>query len=889
MKLRGIWVGVLLISIACVLFGEKLVVAEERGRAAVLPFRIHALKPLDHLERGLQKMLTVRIEKKGFDVVSPDVINKHPSAFLPQLEMKDLVRMGKDLGCAWIVVGSLTQIGERISLDLKMIDVTEKSAPFFIFMVAENIDALAETAERIAVSMDHQISGVAQVDSVRVMGNQRIEKEAILAVIGTKKGDRLEYKQLDKDLRDIYKMGFFEDVKTETEDGPGGKIVTFKVVEKPSIGKFRFEGNEEIDDDELREKLAIKFYSVLDENEIKQGINRLKEYYREKGYYNAEIKERIEALNNNQVIVEFLIKENEKVYIRNIQFTGNNHFDDDDLKDIMLTSEKDLLSWITDSGVLDKKKLEFDGHKITAFYHNHGYIKAKVGEPNITYEKDKGLTITIEVQEGEQYGVNTVSIEGDLILPAEELMEDVRIGEEKIFNREVVRNDVLALKGIYNDEGYAYAEVKPRTRENDETRLIDITYVISKEQKVRFERINIKGNTTTRDKVIRRELKVIEGEYFSGKKLKRSSENLNRLGFFEDVQVQTSKGSREDLMLLDVTIKEKPTGSFSFGAGYSTVDSLVGSVSVSENNFLGRGQRLAAAVRIGGSSSELDVTFTEPWILDKDLSGTVRGFKWEREYDDYTKDSLGGSLTFGWPMEMIDDYTRAWTSYRYEDADITDVASYASWLLREMEGRSKTSSLAVGLKRNSTNRPWNASKGSINEIMLEYAGGFLGGDNYFNKVWARSAWFFPFYWDTTFMVQGRWGYLKKRAGGDLPAYEKWFLGGISTIRGFEYADVSPYDPVTLDKVGGETMMVYNLEYRFPLFKDLGITGVAFFDAGNVYTSEKNVEERDLATSVGVGVRWYSPMGPLRIEWGYNLDPQRDEDTNVFEFSMGSTF
>ena len=889
MKLRMIWVRVLLILVACVFFRPNFVVAEERGRVAVLPFRIHALKPLDHLERGLQKILTVRVEKRGFDVVSPDMINKHPFAFLPQLEMKDLVRMGKDLECDWIAVGSLTQIGERISLDLKMADVTEKRAPFFIFMVAEDIDALAETAERIAVSMDHQILGVAQVDSVRVMGNQRIEKAAILAVIGTKKGDRLEYKQLDKDLRDIYKMGFFEDVKTETEDGPRGKIVTFKVVEKPSIGKVRFEGNEKVDDDELREKLAIKLYSILDQNEIKQGINRLKEYYREKCYYNAEINERTEPLPNNQVLVEFVIKENEKVYVKKIQFEGNKHFDDGDLKDIMLTSEKDIFFWFTDSGVLDKKKLEFDGHKITSFYHNHGFIKAKVGEPNITYEKDKGLTITIEVQEGEQYGVNTVSIEGDLIIPVDELMEKVQIGKEKVFNREVVRNDVLALKEIYNDEGYAYAEVRPRTKDNDETRLVDIAYVISKEQKVRFERINISGNTTTRDKVIRRELKVIEGEYFSGKKLKKSSERLNRLGFFEDVEVKTNKGSREDLMILDVNVKEKPTGAFSFGAGYSSVDNVVGTVSVAENNLFGRGQRLSAAIRMGGSSSQFDVVFTEPWILDKDLSGTVRGFKWEREYDDYTKDSLGGALTFGWPMKMIDEYTRAWSSYRYEDAEISDVGPYASWLINEMRGRSVTSSFSVGVRRNSTNRPWNASRGSVNEILLEYAGGFLGGDNYFNKVWARSAWFFPFYWDTTFMAQGRWGYLKERSGGDLPTYEKWFLGGINTVRGFEFADVSPYDPVSLDKVGGEKMMCYNMEYRFPVIKSLGIIGLVFFDAGNVYTSEKNIKDRDLATSVGGGVRWYSPMGPLRIEWGHNLDPQRGEDSSVFEFSMGSTF
>jgi outer membrane protein insertion porin family len=890
MRERGLWLQAYLILALCFLCNADITVAAEKGKVAVLPFRIHALKQLDHLERGLQKMLTVRVENRGFDVVSPDIINRHNLAFQPQLEIKDLIKMGKDLGCDWTVLGSLTQIGKRISLDLKMVDASQEKPPFFIFMVAEDIDALAETTERIAVSMDHQISGVAQVDSVRVIGNQRIEKEAILALVGTRKGDRLDYSQLDKDLRDIYKMGFFEDVKTEIEDGARGKVVTFKVTEKSSIGRIRFEGNKKVDDDELSEKLAIKLYSVYDKNEIKRGINRLREYYREKGYYNAEISEKIERLPNNQVLVEFDIKENEKVYITKIQFTGNKKFDDDDLKDIMLTSEKNILSWITDSGVLDKKKLEFDEHKITAFYNNHGFIKAKVGEPKITYDaKEDGLIVTIEIQEGKQYGIDTVTIDGDFIMPVEELMEEVRIGKEKVFSREVVRNDVLALKKIYADEGYAYAEVTPRTREDDTALLVDITYMISKGYKVRFERINIRGNTTTRDKVIRRELKVAEGGYFSGKNMKKSSENLNRLGYFEDVEVQTKKGSRDDLMVLDVNVTEKPTGSFSFGAGYSSVDDLIGMVNITESNLFGRGQKLSAAVRLGGSSSQYDLLFTEPWILDTPISGTIRPYKWEREYDDYTNDALGGAIRFGWPMEFIDEYTRGWSSYRYEDADISDVEANASFLLREMVGSNVTSSIAFGIRRNSTDRPWNASKGSINAFSVEYAGGFLGGDNYFNKFWFQSAWYFSFYWDTTFMVQGRWGYIKERSGGELPSYEKWYLGGINTVRGFEYGDVSPYDPVTLDKVGGEKMMIYNLEYRFPILKELGFIGLVFFDAGKVYTSQKNIVERDLAMSVGTGIRWHSPLGPLRIEWGYNLDPEKDEDSSVLEFTIGATF
>ena len=379
------------------------------------------------------------------------------------------------------------------------------------------------------------------MDAVDVVGNQRIEKAAILAVVGTKKGDLFDYGQLDKDLRNIYKMGFFRDVKTETEDGPKGKIVTFLVVEKPSIGKIVFAGNEKESSSKLRKELGIELYSILDQAKVKQSIENIREYYRKNGYYNVDIAESIEPLPNNEVQLKYEIAENEKVYIRKIQFVGNKEFSEKKLKKIMETSEKGFLSWITKSGYLDQKKLEFDVQKLASFYHNHGFVRAKVGDPKIEYKEETGLVITIEVQEGPQYAVNEVSIEGDLIKPVDELMEKVKIGKEKAFNRETVRRDIQALSNVYFDEGYAYADVRPGTKQDDEKHLVDIVYRISKGKKVRFERINITGNTKTRDKVIRREMKIVEGEYFSGKDLKKSTANLHRLGFFEDVEVKTKR------------------------------------------------------------------------------------------------------------------------------------------------------------------------------------------------------------------------------------------------------------------------------------------------------------------------------------------------------------
>lgn len=737
------------------------------------------------------------------------------------------------------------------------------------------------------------------VDSVRVEGNQRIEKEAILAVIKTRRGDIFSNEQLDKDLRDIYRMKFFTDVKIEVEDGPGGKIVIFRVTEKPSIGEIVFKGNSKIRESDLKEEVGIKLYSILDDKEIKQSVNRLIEHYRQKGYYNAEIKETIEPLPNNEVRLKYDITENDKVYIKKIEFLGNTHFDEDDLKDIMEISEKGFFSWLTDSGYLDRKKLDFDVHKITSFYNNHGFINAKVGEPKIIFEKEKGLKIIMEIEEGDQYGVNKVSVEGDLIMPREALLEKVNIGKEKFFNREVIRNDINTLRDVYVNAGFAYADVTPSTKEDDKNHLVDIVYTISKGQKVRFERINIVGNTVTRDKVIRRELKALEGEDFSGKALKKSTENLNRLGFFEDVEMQTKKGSQDDLMVLDVKVKEKPTGSFSVGAGYSSEDAFFTMFQIAENNLFGRGQRLETSAKFGGLTTQFTTSFTEPWLFDTRFSGTAEVYKWKQEYDDYTfedqefedytRDSLGGQLGIGYPIDKIDEYTRGSVGYGYDDSDISNVPEDASPQWKDMEGRNLTSSITLGINRDSRDKPWDTSRGSINGLTFEFAGRFLGGDVSFNRIRATSAWYFPLFWNTVFLTRGNWGYMAKASGGRLPVYQKFRIGGINTVRGFEFGSISPRDPETGDYIGGEKMMYYNFEYRVPLIKSQGIVGLVFFDCGNVYTTDENYSFSGIKKAAGAGIRWYSPMGPLRLEYGKNLDPEDWEKSGKWEFSVGGAF
>ena len=784
----------------------------------------------------------------------------------------------------------LMGLGQRL---LKTMELFLLVAIFILAFMGgfEQKRALGASGERIETAplrVKGVAGGYARVAEVKVEGNRRIEADAILAVVKTKKGDVLDYEQLDKDLRAIYKMGYFRDVKIDVKDGPSGKVVIFQVSEKPSIGRIIFEGNKHVDKDDLEKELGIRLYSIYNPYKVKQSVSRLKEYYRQKGYYAVDVQSDVKPLPGNEVMVKYQIQENEKVYIKKIKFNGNKRFSDDDLKDLMSTKERGFFSWLTNGGVLDKKRLEFDVQKINAFYHNHGFMKAKVGEPLIKYIKRKGIYITIDVYEGPQYKVGKVDIQGDLIGSKEELLKKVRIQDEEFFNREMLRQDIIRLEDTYKDKGYAKVEVRPRIREHQKRHSVDVTYVITKGPKVIFERINISGNKFTRDKVIRRELKIAEGEYFSAKALRKSLWNLNRLGYFSKVDMQPRNGSRDDTMIVDIKVEERPTGSLSLGVGYSSVDKLMVMARVAQSNFLGKGQKMSVNANLGAASNQFDIRFRDPWLFDRPVSGDFQIYKWKREYDEYTKDSAGGQIGLGFPLH-IDEFTKGYITYDLDFANVTDVEDTAAIEIRDMRGRNTTSSLTFEIRRDSRNRFWNASEGSVNSFSYEYAGGLLGGDVGFDKFLARSAWYFPLWWDTVFMIQGRWGYITRRSGEKLPVYQKFRIGGLNTVRGFDYQKISPKDPLTGDRIGGEKMMVYNLEYRFPLIKAAGVTGVVFMDMGNVYRKNESYDFSDIKKSVGAGIRWYSPLGPLRLEYGKVISPEEDEPSGNWEFSIGGLF
>jgi outer membrane protein insertion porin family len=870
-------------------------------KVTVLPFAIKADRDLDYLSTQIADVLADRFRRNGA------VIVQLPPEQARDLMAKDLERLDTGqiqppLEAERIVWGSLTQTGDRFSLDARMKETAGKARSKIFHAEGAGLENLLKVlnglAEQIGLKLFHRQT----VAEVRIAGNRRIEADAITRVIKTQAGDIYRKDQISRDIKSIFEMGYFDDLRVDSASGPNGVIVTFHVKEKPTIRRIKFSGNLRFNDEDLKENLTITTGSILNIYKVRNNIDHIESMYKEKNYHQAKVTYKLTPLTNNQADIEFAIEEGPKLYVTRIRFEGNRSFDDKKLKKQIQTSEKGFFYWLTSSGDLDRTKLDQDAALLNNYYLNQGYINSRVADPQVELGEE-GIQITFKIEEGSRYKVGHIDVAGDLILPKAELLKDLKLGQSVYFNREILRNDVIALTDLYGNHGYAYADVKPLVKENADQLIVNITYEIDKKQEVFYEKILIDGNTRTRDKVIRRELKVHEQERFDGAALKKSIRRLYRLNYFEDIKVDSLKGSADDKMVLKLNVTEKPTGQFQFGAGYSSEENVFFVGSIVESNFLGRGQTLKVEGTVGGSTRRYNVGFTEPWLFDIPLSATVGAYDQVKDYIDYDRDSNGGSLGFSYP---IFEYSRIYWSYAYDSSNVTEIADDADETIKELEGTLVTSSTSLSLGYDSRDSLYTPTEGSKHIITLEYAG--LGGDVGFRKLLAETGWYFPLFKGLVGFVHGRVGTVTSN-GGDwvLPDYEKFYLGGINSLRGFDYRGVhitntrvetdagadgvlGTSDDVTTtvdSTIGGTKMAQFNFEVIIPIVKKMGVMGVVFFDAGNVY--EDSIDLGDLRRSAGYGFRWFSPLAPIRIEYGRVLDKREGESSGRWEFTMGSAF
>lgn len=859
--------------------------AEDTVKVAILPFEVHAPKHIDFLRNKLPELLEKQLSKKGITVIVP-----LPETLTQEEDISGNERLrsfGEKLGVEFVITGSFNQIGNRFSLDVKAVSSRTMRLSHYFYVEGEGLETLLDRVQKVTQQISDKIFERKKIVRITIVGNKRIESAAIKRVIKAKEGGIFSKKELSDDLKRIYNMGYFDDVRIETTDTPDGKVVTFRVKEKPVISYIKIKGNEVFNDDKIKAVLDIKTGGILNIHNVRSNMKMIEDFYRNEGYHNVRVTFKTEFLAEDKVDLIFTIEEGKKILIKEIIFEGNDVYSSDHLKELMETSEKGFFSWLTSSGELDPEVLDQDISKIAAYYHNHGYIQAKVGAPQITYE-DEWIYIKIKIEEGPKFGIGTVTVEGDLIKPEEDLLALTEIGKEKVYNREVIRKDILTLLDVYSDAGYAYADIVPRVNEDPQRLKVDITYTITKGKLVYFEKIIITGNTRTRDKVIRRELKVYEQELFNGKRLKEGSRNLYRLDYFEDIKINTSKGSSDDKVNLHIEVKEKPTGTLSFGGGYSSVDHFFAMASISQRNLFGRGQTLMLNASTGERSTQFDLRFTEPWLFDTPVSAGFDLYNLKKDYDTYTKDSEGGRLRFGY---RITDYFKTSLYYGYEKADIQDVEEDAALAIKELEGVIRSSSVTGIIRRDSRDRIFNPTEGSDNSLSIEWAGGPFGGDLAFTKYVADSGWYFPLFGDTVGVLHGKVGVITRHGGGVLPLYERFYLGGMNSVRGFDWRDISPTenDDPEGDKIGGDKMIQFNAEFLFPLVKDAGFMGLLFYDAGQAYDDDESITLGEVRESIGYGIRWYSPMGPIRLEYGHILDRQPGEKKGRWEFSIGTIF
>jgi outer membrane protein insertion porin family len=872
-------------TLALAFWLPKTAYALETVRVLVLPFDIYSQEDLAYLGNEVPKALGSQLTQEGASVVGQEIVDT-----LSWKEKKghvdDLRSLCIETGADYVIWGSMTWIGRKFSIDAKLVKAFGKTPPETIYVAGEGIENLSGTMKTLSQNLGLKLFKREKVAKIQVVGQRRIEKDAIERKIKTKPGEVFLAQALSEDLKAVYAMGYFEDIRIEADDGPDGKIITFHVEEKPTLRVIRISGNKVYDDDEIKEDLTIKTGSILNIFMIQRNVRRIEELYREKNYHNVKVTYAIHELSKNQADLEFVVEEGVKIRIKTITFEGNTAFDNKELKKLMKTSEKGFWYWLTASGELNEEDLNQDANKIAAYYHNNGYIQAKVGEPQTEYIGD-WIYVKVKIDEGPRFKVGTVDVQGELVLPEEEMLAKLKITEEEYYNREVVRNDTLVLSDLYSDEGYAYADISPNISQDAEALVVNITYTLKKGKEIYFERIIISGNTRTRDKVIRRQLSVYEQEKYSGVRLKKGIQNLYRLDYFEDIKVNTVKGTSDDKMILKIDVAEKPTGFFSVGGGYSSIENMFAVGSVTERNLFGRGQTLQFKAEVGGTSTRYTLSFTEPWLFDIPLSAGADLYNWEYEYDTYDKDSIGGRLRFGY--QIFED-VRSYLYYRYDIADVKNIdEDEASDDIKDLEGINVTSSITNKWTYDTRDRLFSPTKGQNHSVGIEYAGGPLGGDMAFTKYLAETGVYIPLFLGTTGFLHAEGGFVHENPGGKLPDYERFYLGGMNSVRGFDSEQIHALDDDG-NKIGGEKYLQLNVEYIVPLVKEAGVNGVVFFDTGAVFNSEDAIEGEAFRESAGVGVRWYSPIGPIRVEYGWILDLKEGEDTTGrWAFSMGQAF
>ncbi len=730
----------------------------------------------------------------------------------------------------------------------------------------------------------------ALIRDIQIQGVERIEPATVKSYLDLKVGDPMTRETLDAGLKSLFATGLFADVTLSQQ----GSALLVEVVENPVINQIAFEGNDAIKDDALLSEIQMRPRQVFTRTRVQSEVSRLYQIYRRNGRFSVSIEPKIIELDQNRVDLVFEIEEGDVTKVESIRFVGNKKFDDDRLRSEITTKESAWYRFIANDDRYDPDRLAFDQELLRRFYLSQGYADFQIlsTAPELSDERDR-FYITMTLSEGARYRVGKVKINSALRnFDAAVLRPEINIKSGKWYNADQVQESIDAVTNKLGDLQYAFVDVRPDIKRNSDAQTVDIAFNIDETPRVFVERIDVNGNARTLDKVVRREFELVEGDPYSKTKLAKSERNIRNLDYFETVDVKSKPGSAPDKTVLEVDVAEKSTGEISVGAGFSTSDGPLADFRIRERNLLGKGQDLSLSTVLAGERTQVDLSFTEPYFLDRDVSAGFDVFHVTRDLQDessYDQRRSGGALRVGYPLS---ENWRQTLRYRIERNEIADVQSDASRFIRDQEGERDTSAVSQRTTYDTRDSTIFPTDGTLLWLDAEVAG--LGGDAKYVSGKTGASYYYPVADQVVLNVLGEVGAIEGYGDTDVKINERFSLGG-NTLRGFQSGGVGPRDISTNDALGGQLFYRGSAEASFPigLPEDLGILGHAFTDIGSLTNlDDTGPEIRDsssIRTSAGVGISWRSPLGPVRADVALPITSEDYDEEEVFRFNFGTRF
>ena len=730
------------------------------------------------------------------------------------------------------------------------------------------------------------------VAEVAVSGNRRTETSLIDLNIETKQGDEYSPQTVKEDLKRIYKLDFFQQVLVDVEPVEGGLRVEFIVEENPILADLKLSGNDKLKEDDIKEAVAFREGRIVSLRKITEGREIILALASEKGLVGTEVEYEIEPRGDGVVDVVYRIDEGDKKYIKEVELVGNSKVETKKIRKNMYSKPKYFFSFITKRGLFKIEEIKRDSDRIKAVYIDNGYLDVKVSEPGIRYDEEKdGYVVRFSIEEGDEYKVSGITFSGELAGDQDEIRPELELLPDSVFSSFTLQADIGKITDFYGDKGYAFANVTPDVRLDKGNNLVSIDYSIEKGKEVYIRNINILDNTRTRDHVIRRELSLEEQSLYSVSKLRAARYEAGRLGYFQDnIEVLTHRvEGTDDLLDVDVKVEERPTGFFSLGGGVSSVENFLFAGQIQESNLLGYGKTLSLDAQIGGVTKSLSLNYRDPYFFGTNWLLDVSMYAHDRDYRDFERAARGISVGVG---RRIKRYFQVRVFQEFSKQDVHNVRGDALLVLSET--KRTIVSTGVGLSWDKRNNYLDPTKGFLLSTAVEYAGLFAGNTDFIKYNATAKSWI-PVWKGTYFATKANYALLHLiDAGDDLVVEERFFLGGPNTLRGFRYRRVGPRRPTDSGGyviIGGVQQVLGSLDFVVPLSKTVGLKAVAFFDIGNSFDEDEfSLNPSNLRKDAGFGLRWISPLGPMKLDIGFPIGERlSDEERYEVQFTVGNLF